>query len=109
MWVLVEDRDDEKRLVFGRLDNQPIVVQFLATLYKLAAEGRRYLLPGMGKIWISRNLPQQTPNNRLQISKITCAKHESSGTSFIISPYSTPMRALVARPGVERRLDTRCA
>jgi uncharacterized protein YegJ (DUF2314 family) len=24
MWMLVEDSDDEKRLVFGRLDNEPI-------------------------------------------------------------------------------------
>jgi uncharacterized protein YegJ (DUF2314 family) len=25
MWVLVADSDDEKRLVFGRLDNEPVV------------------------------------------------------------------------------------
>lgn len=25
LWVLVDDSDDEKRLVFGKLDNEPIV------------------------------------------------------------------------------------
>jgi len=25
LWVLVDDSDDEKRMVFGRLDNEPIV------------------------------------------------------------------------------------
>lgn len=24
MWLLVDDSDDEKRMVFGRLDNEPI-------------------------------------------------------------------------------------
>ena len=25
LWVLVDDSDDERRLVFGKLDNEPIV------------------------------------------------------------------------------------
>ena len=25
MWMLVESSDDEKRIVFGRLDNEPVV------------------------------------------------------------------------------------
>jgi uncharacterized protein YegJ (DUF2314 family) len=26
LWVLVDDSDDERRLVFGKLDNEPIVL-----------------------------------------------------------------------------------
>ena len=25
MWVLVDDSDDQRRLIFGRLDNEPII------------------------------------------------------------------------------------
>ncbi len=46
MWVLVDDSDDEARIVFGRLDNQPIVCtglhlgQQLAVSYNLIREHR---------------------------------------------------------------------
>jgi hypothetical protein len=48
MWMLVEDSDDEKRLVFGRLDNQPIdnpdmkLGQELAVSYDKVREHRRF-------------------------------------------------------------------
>ena len=29
MWILVEESDDEKQLVFGRLDNEPIAASDL--------------------------------------------------------------------------------
>jgi uncharacterized protein YegJ (DUF2314 family) len=46
MWVLVDDSDDEARIVFGRLDSQPIVLtelhlgQELAVSYDLVREHR---------------------------------------------------------------------
>ncbi len=48
LWLLVEDSDDERRLVFGKLDNQPIVNtdmnlgQELAVSYDNVREHRRF-------------------------------------------------------------------
>lgn len=48
MWLLVEDSDDEKRLVFGRLDNEPInnpemrLGQQLAVSYDKVRDHRRF-------------------------------------------------------------------
>jgi hypothetical protein len=46
MWVIVHSSDDEKRVVFGRLDNEPIVFkklrlgQEIAVSYDLVREHR---------------------------------------------------------------------
>ncbi len=48
MWMLVEECDDEKQLVFGRLDNEPIASQDirlgqqLAVRYDKIREHRRF-------------------------------------------------------------------
>ncbi len=48
MWMLVEESDDEKQLVFGRLDNEPIAShdmrlgQQLAVRYDKVREHRRF-------------------------------------------------------------------
>jgi len=48
MWMLVEDSDDEKQLVFGQLDNEPLanpdmkVGQELAVSYDKVREHRRF-------------------------------------------------------------------
>jgi uncharacterized protein YegJ (DUF2314 family) len=51
MWMVVEECDDEKRLVFGRLDNEPIVNpdmqlgQQLAVSYDKIRDRRRFGSP----------------------------------------------------------------
>lgn len=51
VWMLVEDCDDEKQLVFGRLDNEPIdtpdlkLGQQLAVSYDRVKEHRRFDTP----------------------------------------------------------------
>jgi uncharacterized protein YegJ (DUF2314 family) len=48
MWLLVEDSDDERRLVFGKLDNDPISTtdlklgQRLAVSYDKIRDCRRF-------------------------------------------------------------------
>jgi uncharacterized protein YegJ (DUF2314 family) len=48
MWMLVEDSDDEQRLVFGELDNEPIanadvkLGQRLAVSYDKIRDHRRF-------------------------------------------------------------------
>jgi uncharacterized protein YegJ (DUF2314 family) len=48
LWMLVEDSDDERRLVFGRLDNEPIdnpdmnLGQDLAVSYDKIRDHRRF-------------------------------------------------------------------
>ena len=51
MWMVVEECDDEKRLVFGRLDNEPIanpdlqLGQQLAVSYDKIRDHRRFGSP----------------------------------------------------------------
>jgi hypothetical protein len=48
MWLLVESSDDSRRLVFGKLDSQPVVAedmhlgQELAVSYENVREHRRF-------------------------------------------------------------------
>jgi uncharacterized protein YegJ (DUF2314 family) len=48
MWMLVEDSDDDRQLVFGRLDNEPVanpdmtLGQELAVSYDKIREHRRF-------------------------------------------------------------------
>ena len=48
MWMLVDESDDEKQLVFGRLDNEPVATpdmrlgQRLAVRYDKVREHRKF-------------------------------------------------------------------
>jgi hypothetical protein len=48
MWLLVEDSDDEQKIVFGKLDSQPVVAtdmrvgQELAVSYEKVRDHRRF-------------------------------------------------------------------